>query len=107
MAYIYLGAAIITELAATSFLKMSEGFTRLWPTIATLILYGGCYFCFAKALLNINLSVAYATWCALGIIGATLLSVFLFRESLSFIGFIGILLIVAGVILLNLYGTSH
>ncbi|MBR0597023.1 DMT family transporter [Sinanaerobacter chloroacetimidivorans] len=106
MAYIYLGLAIGAELFATTLLKYSDGFSKLLPSVSSLTLYGLCFFFLSKALQNISLSVAYATWCGLGIAVTTLISVYLFKEHLSAIGVIGILLVIAGVTILNFYGPS-
>ena len=107
MAYLYLALAIIAELCGTSFLKYSMGFAKAVPSIASLLAYSVSFFFFSKALLYISLSIAYATWCALGVVGATMLSLFLFKEELSAIGITGIVFIIVGVVLVNLYGTSH
>lgn len=107
MGYVFLAAAIVLELLGTTLLKYSEGFTRLYPTLGCIAAYVLCFYCLAKSLQFINLSVAYATWCGLGIVAATALSILLFRESLNAWGIVGLILVVAGVVLLNLYGTSH
>lgn len=107
MSYLYLGAAIACELIGTAFMKYSHGFTKLWPSVLTLVFYGLCYITFSRALLSINLSVAYATWCGVGIVAATLFSLFLFKESITFLGIVGILLVLAGVIILNTCGVNH
>lgn len=105
MEYIFLTIAIIGELIGTMFLKYSKGFTRLLPSIVCIVAYCICFFSFSKALNGINLSIAYATWCGVGIIISTLISVFIFKEQISFLGIIGIVLVVAGTILLNLFGS--
>lgn len=107
MHYVFLGIAIACELIGTTFLKYSEGFTKLAPTLATMVTYTICFFFFSKALLNINLNIAYATWCALGIIVASLLSVFLFGEQITPLGIVGTVIIVIGVVILNLFGSVH
>ena len=66
-----------------------------------------CFYLFSKSLLYLHLSIAYAIWCAIGIVAATLISVFLFNEALSPAGYFAITLIVAGVIILNLFGPAH
>lgn len=106
MAYILLGVAIAFELIATVCLKYSNGFTNLLPSIGSVIAYIICFYTFSKSLTNINLSVAYATWSAVGIIVSSLLSVFLFKEGITKIGVVGILFIVVGVILLNMLGSA-
>lgn len=106
MAYVLLAAAIALELMATTLLKYSRGFTQLIPSAACMLLYFICFFCLSWCLQHINLSVAYATWCAVGIVATTLISIFLFREQISPLGVLGIVLVVAGVILLNLFGVG-
>lgn len=104
MDYIFLAVAIIGELVGTTFLKYSKGFTKLMPSIICIIAYTLCFYFFSKALNTISLSIAYATWCGVGIIASTCISVFIFKEKISIIGIIGIILILIGSILLNLYG---
>lgn len=107
MGYLYLAAAIALELTGTICLKYSAGFTRLLPSAATLAAYGTCFYLFSKSLLYINLSIAYAIWCAIGIVAASLISALLFHESLPAPAYLGIALIVAGVVILNLFGIPH
>lgn len=106
MAYLFLTLAIVLELIATSVLKYSEGFTKLYPTAVCISLYILCYFCLSKALLKLNLGIAYATWCGVGIIVTALVSVFVFKQGISSIGILGIILIVTGCILLNIWGNA-
>lgn len=105
MGYLFLTIAIAAELAGTTFLKYSDGYTKPIPTLISIISYALCFYIFSKSLMSINLSVAYATWSAVGLIVTTLISVFIFREGITAIGIVSIILITAGVILLNLYGT--
>ncbi len=107
MHYLFLGIAIIGELIGTTALKYSVGFTKLWPSLLSLTAYVICFFFFSKALNGINLNIAYATWSALGIIVATLLSVFLFSEQITPLGILGTIIIVIGVVILNLFGSVH
>lgn len=104
---IFLAIAIGGELLGTTFLKYTEGFTKLWPSLITIASYSICFFCFAKALEHINLSVAYAVWSGLGIVVSTLVSVFLFKEGVTLAGVFGIILILAGIVILNLFGSPH
>ena len=80
MPYVLLGAAIILEIIATTLLKASEGFTKLIPTLFCIVFYVLCFYSFSKALLNINLGVAYATWCAGGIVATTIISALIFGQ---------------------------
>ena len=102
MPYILLSVAIAAEIAATSLLKETDGFTRLGPTAACCAVYFVCYLCMAKALRHINLGVAYATWCGAGIVVTALVSLLYYKEKLSLTGMIGVGLILIGCILVNL-----
>jgi len=105
MGYLYLAVAIAGELVGTAFLKYSDGYSKPVPTLISIASYALCFYIFSKSLQSINLSVAYATWSAVGLIVTTLISVFIFREGITGIGVGSILLITIGVVLLNLYGT--
>lgn len=105
--YAYLMCAIILELVGTSFLKLSKGFTNIYYTFTCLSAYALCFFCLSKSLNSLNLSIAYATWCALGIVLATAISIFVFQESLSPAGILGMILVVIGVVIINLFGVPH
>lgn len=107
MEYLLLGVAIVFEIMASSMLQSSAGFTKFWPSLACIIFYSICFFAFSKALLKINLGIAYATWCAVGIVATTAISILIFHQKMSGIGFLGLLLIVVGCVLLNLYGNPH
>lgn len=104
---LYLAIAIAGELLGTSFIKATEGFTKLWPSVITILSYAICFYSFAKVLEHINLSFAYALWSGLGIVVSTLISVFVFKEGITPGAVVGIVLILAGVVILNIFGTSH
>ncbi|HSN57869.1 MAG TPA: multidrug efflux SMR transporter [Clostridiaceae bacterium] len=105
MGYLYLFIAIAFELAGTTFLKYSAGFTKLVPSLISIAAYGICFFFFSRSLLSINLSVAYATWSALGLVITAFISFVVFNEGLTPAGVFGMLLIISGVTILNLMGT--
>ncbi len=107
MSYVYLFLAIAGEIIGTSFLKTSVGFSKFWPTLACIVSYAACFFLFSKSLLQINLSIAYATWAGLGVAASLLISVFLFKESISPLGLLGVALVIIGVVLVNLFGGAH
>ena len=99
--------AIASEVVGTAALKASEGFVRLGPTMLVVVGYGLTFYLLGLALKQIPLGVAYAIWSGLGTAGAVLAGVLLWRESLNLAGVVGIALIVAGVLVLNLFpGTS-
>ena len=95
--------AILCEVVGTVALKASEGFVRLGPIALVVVGYGLSFYFLALALKQIPLGVAYAIWSGLGTAGAVLAGVLLWRESLNLAGVIGIALIVAGVLILNLF----
>lgn len=105
MGYIYLTIAIACELIGTTFLKYSAGFTKLVPAVVSIAAYGICFFFFSKSMQDINLSVAYATWSALGLVITTFISFVIFHEGITKAGAVGVLLILAGVVILNLFGS--
>lgn len=105
--YLYLALAIGLELVGTTCLKYSEGFTKVVPTLLTIVMFSACFFFLSKSLASINLSVAYASWSCIGIVAITLISFFVFGERISLIGIVGIALITIGVLILNLYGSAH
>lgn len=102
-AYGYLALAVVLELTATSMLKLTEGFTRLGTTALCLLMYAGCYFFMSRALQHIHLGVAYALWCGVGLVVSTFVSVFLYKQGISTLGLVGIGLIIAGCVLVNLF----
>ena len=102
--YIYLILAIITGIASNGFLKTTEGFTRLNPTIfcvASIIL---CLFCISKAMTVIPVSFTYATYGALTITAVTLFGILKYNQTPNLYGSAGLILIILGVILLNTLG---
>lgn len=104
MYYLELALAIIFELVGTNLMKLSDGFTKLWFSVGTLISYALCFYCLSLSLRGIKLNVAYATWGGAGIVLAAIVSALFFHESTSAMQIFGIALIVVGVIIANLSG---
>jgi len=107
MEWIYLILAIIFEITATTLMKMSNGFTKILPTVGTLLGYIICFTFLSIALKKIDMSVAYAIWGAVGITAMTIIGVVVYKESINVLKVVSILFIVLGVIGLNLSGASH
>ncbi|PAH70254.1 multidrug transporter (plasmid) [Staphylococcus aureus] len=107
MHYLYLFISIATEIIGTSFLKISEGFTKLWPTLGTLLSFGICFYFLSLTIKFLPLNITYATWAGLGLVLTTIISVIVFKENVNLISIISIGLIVIGVVLLNVFGESH
>jgi small multidrug resistance pump len=102
--YLFLISAIITGIAANGYLKTTEGFTKLNPTIFCIISIVVCIFCISKAMTVIPVGFTYATYGALTITAVTLFGVFKYNQTPNIYGIIGIILIILGVILLNTLG---
>ena len=102
--YIYLVLAIVTGIASNGFLKTTEGFTKLNPTIFCVTSIIVCLFCISKAMTIIPVGFTYATYGALTITAVTLFGVFKYNQTPNLYGTIGLVLIITGVILLNVFG---
>ena len=102
--YVYLIVAIITGIAANGFLKTTEGFTKLYPTIFCVITIIVCLFCLSKVMTIIPVSYSYATYGALTITAVTFFGIYKYNQIPNLYGTIGLILIISGVILLNLFG---
>lgn len=104
-AYILLAISIIFEQIGTGLLQATEAFTLIKPTILLIIAYFISYILFSKLLEKINLSIAYATWTALGTISAALIGLVVYKQVISTTGWIAIFIMCAGIVILNLFGT--
>ena len=102
--YIYLILGIITGIASNGFLKTTEGFTKLNPTIFCLISIIVCLFCLSKAMTIIPVGFTYATYGALTITAVTLFGIFKYNQTPDLYGTLGLILIISGVIILNTFG---
>ena len=102
--YIYLVLAIVTGIASNGFLKTTGGFTKLNPTIFCVTSIIVCLFCISKAMTIIPVGFTYATYGALTITAVTLFGVFKYNQTPNLYGTIGLVLIITGVVLLNVFG---
>ena len=105
-AWIYLGIAIVAEVIATSALKASEQFTRPGPSAVVMVGYGIAFYFLSKTLVTLPVGVTYAVWSGVGILLVTLIAWLLYGQVLDFAAIVGLALIVAGVVILNLYSKS-
>ena len=94
------------EVIATSLLKTSNGFTRLWPSVATVIGYAISFYCLAQTLGSVPTGVAYAIWSGVGIVLISLIAWLVFGQTLDAPALLGMGLIIAGVLVINLFSTS-
>ncbi|GAA3907386.1 multidrug efflux SMR transporter [Halomonas cibimaris] len=103
MAFIYLILAIVAEVVATSALKASAGFTRPVPSAVVVLGYGLAFYLLSLVLRTLPVGVAYAIWAGLGIVLVTLVGVVAFGERPDVPAVVGISLIVAGVVVLQVF----
>ncbi len=106
MTWVYLLAAIAAEVVATSALKLSDGFTRLGPTSLSIAGYIIAFYFLALTLRSMPVGVAYAIWSGIGVVAIALIGHFKFGQVLDTAGLVGIALITAGVLVLNLLSKS-
>ncbi|MBU9821803.1 QacE family quaternary ammonium compound efflux SMR transporter [Rahnella sp. BCC 1045] len=104
--YLLLGLAIIAEVIATSSLKSSEGFTRLWPSVVTLLGYTIAIFLLSLTLKTLPTGIAYAIWSGVGIVLVSAIGWFGYGQKLDTPAMIGLGLIIAGVIVVNAFSKS-
>ena len=102
--YIYLIFAIVTGIASNGFLKTTEGFTKLNPTIFCVLSIIICLFCISKAMTVIPVGFTYATYGALTITAVTLFGIFKYNQTPNLYGTLGLVFIIIGVVLLNFFG---
>ncbi|MDR6980386.1 small multidrug resistance pump [Streptomyces sp. 3330] len=104
MGYLTLAGAIAAEVAATTAMKYSDGFSRLWPSLLTACGYVVSFLLLAQTLKTVGIGTAYAIWAGVGTAAIAVIGLALFGESLTLTKVLGILLIVGGVVVLNLGG---
>ncbi len=106
MKWLYLFIAIIAEVIGTSALKSTEGFTRLIPSIVVVTSYSLSFFFLSLTLKTLNIGVAYAIWSGLGITLILIIGHYFFKQPVDTAGLIGIILIIIGVAVINLFSKS-
>lgn len=104
--WVFLAVAIVSEVIATSALKASDGFSRLAPSVIVIAGYATAFYFLSLTLRTIPVGVAYAIWSGAGVALIALIAWVVFGQRLDLPGAVGILLIVAGVAVLNLFSKS-
>ncbi len=104
--YAWLGIAIVCEVVATTALKASEGFTRLVPSIITSVGYAVAFFCMSHSMKTVPVGIGYAIWSGIGIVLITLLAWVIFKQKLDLPAVVGMGMILAGVLVINLYSKA-
>lgn len=106
MKWIFLVVAIIAEVVATIALKSSEGFTKLIPSVIVGIGYIVAFYFLSLTLKSMSVGIAYAIWSGIGTVFIALVAFFFFNQKLDLPAIIGLLLIVSGVIVINVFSNS-
>ncbi|MEI6896493.1 MAG: SMR family transporter [Psychromonas sp.] len=106
MGYLYLAVAIVAEVIATSALKSSEEFSKLVPSVVVAIGYGVAFYFLSLVLKTIPVGVAYAIWSGLGIVLISIVGAIVFDQKLDLAAVIGMLLIISGVVVMNVFSNS-
>lgn len=104
--YVYLAVAIGFEVVATSALKETDGFTRLWPSLLAMGGYALAFYFLSIPLRTMPVGVVYALWSGVGILFITSIGWVWFRQALDLPALIGIALIMAGVLVINLFSRT-
>lgn len=106
MTYLHLAIAIVAEVIATSALKASEGFTRLWPSVIVGIGYLVAFYFLSLTLRTMTVGVAYAIWSGVGIVLVAIIGWLVLGQKLDAPAIGGMGLIIAGVVVINLFSKS-
>ncbi|MEK2473028.1 MULTISPECIES: DMT family transporter [Streptomyces] len=104
MAYVTLAGAILSEILATTSMKYSHGFSRLWPSLGTAVGYVVAFALLAQTLRSMSVGTAYAIWSGAGTAVIAAIGMVFLGESTSALKILGVLLVIAGVVVLNLDG---
>jgi small multidrug resistance pump len=106
MIYILLAAAIVAEVIATSALAKTDGFTKLWPSLLAMAGYGLAFYLLSLVTRTVPVGIVYAVWSGAGIVLVALAGWLLFSQKLDLAALIGLTLIIAGVLIINLVSKS-
>ena len=104
--YIYLAAAIVLEVIATPLPTPPAAMRRLWPPVGALVGYGLCFYLLSVTMKSVPTGIAYAIWSGVGIVLISLIGLVVFKQRLDAPALIGIGLICAGVLVINLFSRS-
>jgi len=104
--YLFLAVAILFEVFATTCMKFSDGFTKWVPSALTVLGYGVSFYCLSQTLTSVPTGIAYAIWSGVGIVLISGLGLVLFGQRLDAPALIGMGLIIAGVVVINLFSKA-
>lgn len=103
MTYLFLALAIIAEVIATSALKASNEFTRLWPSVLVVVGYATAFYLLTLVLRTLPVGIAYAFWAGLGIVLVTLIGMVLYGEVPDLPALLGLAMIIGGVVVIQVF----
>ncbi|NHV88862.1 QacE family quaternary ammonium compound efflux SMR transporter [Cronobacter dublinensis] len=106
MTWVLLSLAIVCEVIGTTFLKLSEGFSRLVPTLVTAVCYGIAFWCLSVTMRTIPTGIIYAIWSGVGIVLIGIVGWIILGQKLDLPAMLGMGLIIAGVIVINLFSRA-
>ena len=106
MQWLILAVAIVAEVIATSALKSSRGFTRLWPSVVVVCCYSTSLYLLSRTLDVLPVGIVYALWSGTGIVLTAIVAWIVFKQRLDAAAIVGMALIVAGVVVLNVFSKS-
>ncbi len=106
IAYAYLAVAIVAEVIATTALRAADGFTQLWPSLISIIGYVVAFYFLSLTLRSMPVGIAYAIWSGVGIVLISLAGWLIYKQLLDLPALIGMGLIMAGVIVINLFSKT-
>lgn len=106
MSWLMLVVAIAAEVIATSTLKSTEGFTRLWPSVVVVVCYEVAFILLALTLKKIPVGIVYAVWSGVGVALVTLIAWLFLDQTLDAAGIVGVSLIVGGVVVINAFSKT-
>lgn len=106
MAYLYLALAIVAEVVGTMALKESDEFTKLIPILVVAVGFGASFYLFTLVIRTIPVGITYALWAGLGVVLVVLMDAVLHTEIPDIPAVIGIVLIIAGVVIINLFSKT-
>lgn len=105
--FVFLFLAITSEVIGTTSLKYAEGFTKLWPSLLVVVGYGAAFYFLSLCLKQLQIGTAYAIWSGVGTAATAVIGILLWKEQLDLWKVFGIVLIIAGVVVLNFMSQSH
>lgn len=106
MGHVYLAIAIISEVIATSALKSSNGFSNLLPSILVVVGYSIAFYMLSLVLKTMDVGMAYAIWAGLGIVLVAIVGAVMFKQIPDIPAILGMVLIIAGVFIINVYSKT-